>query len=225
MNLPHVSHHRCPVISAQGAQLQERRSVLRELPWWQEYHERWHANSKRKKKRALGRGPFLHPLQLCLSSPRSLEAPIVCLEMETLLAGYRSVRLRLSLRLVGTSRSDDGDGNENVKIATRLITKTIIFHVHHAFLNISLPSLHDYDVKMPNFTFYRGSTQTMAKFPRSSVWTWIWSLGIQLQEGSPIHLTKLVTWSNRDEDWKNANSLFQRRFRRRELMSFHRRHY
>ena len=25
-------------------------------------------------------------------------------------------------------------------------------------------------------------------------------------------LTKLVTWSNRDEDWKNANSLFQRHF-------------
>ena len=28
-----------------------------------------------------------------------------------------------------------------------------------------------------------------------------------------LHLTKLVTWSNGDEDWKNANSLFQRRFR------------
>jgi len=28
-----------------------------------------------------------------------------------------------------------------------------------------------------------------------------------------LHLTKLETWSNRDEDWKNANSLFQRRFR------------
>ena len=27
-----------------------------------------------------------------------------------------------------------------------------------------------------------------------------------------LYLTKLVTWSNRDEDWKNANSLFQRRF-------------
>ena len=25
-------------------------------------------------------------------------------------------------------------------------------------------------------------------------------------------MTKLVTWSNRDEDSKNANSLFQRRF-------------
>ena len=27
-----------------------------------------------------------------------------------------------------------------------------------------------------------------------------------------LNLEKLVTWSNRDEDWKNTNSLFQRRF-------------
>ena len=27
-----------------------------------------------------------------------------------------------------------------------------------------------------------------------------------------LHLTKLATWTNRHEDWKNANSLFQRRF-------------
>ena len=26
-------------------------------------------------------------------------------------------------------------------------------HVHHLFLYISLPSLHDYDMKMANFTF------------------------------------------------------------------------
>ena len=136
--------------------------------------------------------------------------------METLLAGCCSVSLRPSLRLVGTLRSNDDHGNENVKKAIGLITKTTIFHLHHAFLYISLPSLHDYDMKMPNFKFYRGSTQATTKFPLSlSLWTWIWSLGIQLQEGSPIHLKKLVTWGNRDEDWKNANSLFQRRFRYR----------
>ena len=50
---------------------------------------------------------------------------------------------------------------------------------HHAFLYISFPSLHDYDVKMPNFTMYRGSTQATTKFPLS-FWTWIWFLGIQL---------------------------------------------
>ena len=52
----------------------------------------------------------------------------------------------------------------NVKKAIGLITKTTILHVHHAFLYISLPTLHDYDVKMPNFTFYRGSTQAKTKF-------------------------------------------------------------
>ena len=31
--------------------------------------------------------------------------------------------------------------------------KTTTLHVHHVFWYISLPSLHDYDVKMHNFTF------------------------------------------------------------------------
>ena len=52
----------------------------------------------------------------------------------------------------------------NVKKAIGLITKTTILHVHRAFLYISLPTLHDYDVKMPNFTFYRGGTQVTTKF-------------------------------------------------------------
>ena len=57
---------------------------------------------------------------------------------------------------MGTSRSDDGDGNDNVTKAIGLLIKTSILHVHHAFLYISLPSLYDYDVKMSNFTLYRG---------------------------------------------------------------------
>ena len=73
----------------------------------------------------------------------------------------------------------DGDGNGNSTKAIGLITKTTILHVHHASLYISLPSLHDYDVKMPNFTLYRGSTQATTKFPLS-FYTWLWYLGIQL---------------------------------------------
>ena len=69
--------------------------------------------------------------------------------------------------LIRTLRSDDGDGNGNATKAISLISKTTILHVHHAFLYISLPSLHDYDVKMPNFTMYRGSTQATTKFPLS----------------------------------------------------------
>ena len=33
---------------------------------------------------------------------------------------------------------------------------TTALHMHYTFLYISLPSLHDYDVKMPNFTFCEG---------------------------------------------------------------------
>ena len=47
----------------------------------------------------------------------------------------------------------DGDGNENGKKAIDLFSKTTTLHVQHTFLYISLPSLRDYDVKMPNFSF------------------------------------------------------------------------
>ena len=67
--------------------------------------------------------------------------------------------------LLETLRSDDGNGNATKAIG--LISKTTILHVHHAFFYISLPSLHDYDVKMPNFTMCRGSTQATTRFPLS----------------------------------------------------------
>ena len=35
------------------------------------------------------------------------------------------------------------------------MSKTTTLRVHHAFLYISLPSLHNYDVKWPNFKFIR----------------------------------------------------------------------
>ena len=64
------------------------------------------------------------------------------------------------------------------------ISKTTTSHVHHTFLYISFPFLHDYDVKMPHFAFYGGRKQATTKF-YFSFWAWIWSLEIQLQEGSP----------------------------------------
>ena len=72
----------------------------------------------------------------------------------------------LPVNWLGTLRSDDGDGdgNGNATKAIGLIRKTTILHVDHAFLYISLPSLHDYNVKMPNFTMYRGTTQATTKF-------------------------------------------------------------
>ena len=35
------------------------------------------------------------------------------------------------------------------------MSKTTTLHVHHAFLYISLQSLHNYDVKWPDFKFTR----------------------------------------------------------------------
>ena len=59
---------------------------------------------------------------------------------------------------VGSFSNDDGDGNQDVKKAI-LLRKATTLHVHHVFLYISLPSLHDYDVKMPNCKFYGGRKQ------------------------------------------------------------------
>ena len=59
---------------------------------------------------------------------------------------------------LGSSSNDDGVGNEDVKKAIGLLRKTTTLHVHHDFLYISLPSLHDYDVKMPNCKFKQART-------------------------------------------------------------------
>ena len=56
--------------------------------------------------------------------------------------------------VAGSFSNDDGDVNQDVKKAIGLLSKKTTLHVHHAFLYISLPSLHDYDVKMPNCKFY-----------------------------------------------------------------------
>ena len=68
--------------------------------------------------------------------------------------GIKQINVQQSVLndLLGTLRSDDNDGNGNTTKAIGLISKTTILHVHHTFLYISLLSLHDYDVKMPNFT-------------------------------------------------------------------------
>ena len=50
----------------------------------------------------------------------------------------------------------DVDGNDNGNRAIGLDWQSKILHVLHAFLYISLPSPHDYDVKLPIFTFFGG---------------------------------------------------------------------
>ena len=74
--------------------------------------------------------------------------------------GSKSCSLfQTQLLCIGSFSNDDGDGKEDVKKAIGLLRKTTTLHVHHAFLYISLPSLRDYDVKMPNCKFYGGRKQ------------------------------------------------------------------
>ena len=44
-------------------------------------------------------------------------------------------------------RNYDGNSHGKVKKGIGLMSKTITLHVHHAVLYVSLPSLHNYDVK------------------------------------------------------------------------------
>ena len=64
----------------------------------------------------------------------------------------------------GNYSNEDSDGNENVIKATALLDKKTNLHVHHTFLYNSLPSLHDYDVKVPYFTFSGGRKQATTNF-------------------------------------------------------------
>ena len=67
--------------------------------------------------------------------------------------------------LLGSLSNDDGDGNENSKKGKRLrLEKTTTLHMHHAFMYISLPSLHDYNAQGPNFTFCQGREHKRTTF-------------------------------------------------------------
>ena len=79
-------------------------------------------------------------------------------------------------------RSDYGDGNDYVIKSNRLKTQTTTQHVQQTFMYISLPSLPDYNVKMPNFTYYGGRTQATTKFSSFLMMNIV--LRSQLQESS-----------------------------------------
>ena len=111
-------------------------------------------------------------LQLCvcrdiehlgsLESTQEARVALGCLRLVQLLRLFRALQTsRVLNRDLKTTATATGTPQRG------LISKTTILHVHHDFLYISLPSLHDYDVKMPNFTMYRGSTQATTKFPLS----------------------------------------------------------
>ena len=56
---------------------------------------------------------------------------------------------------IGSLNNYEGDGNEDGKKAIGLDKQNNKFARASRFLYISLPSLYDYNVKVPNFTFSR----------------------------------------------------------------------
>ena len=88
--------------------------------------------------------------------------------------------------------------------------------MHHAFLYISLPSLHDYNVKVPNFTFCRGhENKTTINFSLLPNLNTVFYTRKICQ-----HLTNWTSWNKRDKIWSSAKSLFKWRFRSRRLRCY-----
>ena len=74
-----------------------------------------------------------------------------------------------------------GNGNKNGNKAIGLDWQNNNFTRASRFLYILLPSMHDYNVKVPNFAFCRGREQKTTTFFFFS-WTLIESFKIQLQK-------------------------------------------
>ena len=61
---------------------------------------------------------------------------------------------KLGIPFPTPSFNDNEDVNKNSKKGISLDWQNKTLQTQHAFLYISLPSLHDYDVKIPNFTLF-----------------------------------------------------------------------
>ena len=96
--------------------------------------------------------------------------------------------------------------------AIGLVSKTTTLHVYYAFLYISLPSLHDYDVKWPNFII-RVFEDWNGKAINSTipVWTRVWP-PLFSSNLNPLLLSNWATWDNLEMVWKDAKSIFQQGF-------------
>ena len=100
--------------------------------------------------------------------------------------------------------SNNENSKENVKNPKGLFSKTTILDVYHAFLYISLPSPHDYDVKMPNFTGVN---------KRRRIFLSLSKLECGLQEINSgkirLHLTFSANWNKLDRVSKKENSFLK----------------
>ena len=93
---------------------------------------------------------------------------------------------------LGTLRFNDVTSTRTSKKTIGLISKTTTLHVHHALLYISLPFVHDYGVKMPNFVFYGMENVNKQRRNYLSLPELEWCLGIQIQSLMPF--TASLVW-------------------------------
>ena len=90
------------------------------------------------------------------------------------------------------------------RLENNSFARVLNFFVHF------LPSLHDYDVKMPNFTFCGGHEHKTTIF-----FSWHEQYKQRVQtfriNSRKIfqHLTKWTRWNKRDKVWSSVNSLFK----------------
>ena len=89
--------------------------------------------------------------------------------------------------------------NDTIKKAIGLLSKTTTLHMHHTFLYISLLSLHDYGVKLPNFTFYGGHKQATMVF-----FFLFLNLSGVLKNSTPGKFADILTFS---ENWNKHDKL------------------
>ena len=83
----------------------------------------------------------------------------------SLIFALRVTGVAISARnTMGSLSNDDGDGNEERQKAIDLLRKITTLHLYNAFLYFSLPSLHDYDARIPEFTLYGGHKQATTNF-------------------------------------------------------------
>ena len=90
------------------------------------------------------------------------------------------------------------------------MSKITTLHVHHASLYISLRSLHNYDVKWPNFKFTWEREQQGDKFYHLCQNSGAVP-SLQVQPKLPS-FSNWDPWNNREKKRKDAKSIFQRRF-------------
>ena len=112
---------------------------------------------------------------------------------------------------LGTLRFNDVTSTRTSKKTIGLISKTTTLHVHHALLYISLPFVHDYGVKMPNFVFYGMENVNKQRRNYLSLPELEWCLGIQIQSLMPFTASLVWPFSiiNRVEQlWTPSDSCY-----------------